>query len=97
MHQTINYGNLYNLKEQVKKTALAGQKKQLIDVAAKSNWFTCSQVKELLDQLAFPNDKIHCLGNLNPRIVDPNNKFQIFDTFTFQKDKDKASQVMGLN
>jgi hypothetical protein len=69
----------------------------VIQDAARMRWFRVAQVKEVLDQLAFSADKLNGLELLAPRLVDPQNSFEIFGAFTFSADKEKAREILHRN
>ncbi len=50
--------------------------------------FDVAQVKELLEAFSFGDDKVEAAALLHPRIVDPENWFQVYEAFDFETDKE---------
>jgi len=65
--------------------------------AMKEAYATVAQVRKLLDQLSFPDDKLQALRLLKGRIVDPENKFQLYGAFVHSSDKDEAKKILDGN
>ena len=71
-------------------------RQSLLDVAASKSYFTCEQVKTLLSKWTFDPDRLKALQSLAPRIINPEAGFIILSEFTFDSNKSKAKQLLGL-
>jgi|GEM_PF-2460116 len=71
-------------------------RQSLLDVAASQSYFTCEQVKTLLSKWTFDPDRLKALQSLAPRIINPEAGFIILSEFTFDSNKSKAKQLLGL-
>jgi hypothetical protein len=66
----------------------------LIKTAAATNTFTCEQIIQLFEQLAFVKHQLRALELVRSRIDDIGNSFQIVETFRFTKDQKKARLIL---
>jgi hypothetical protein len=82
------------LSAAVKNEGFSDSQRGVIRQAAGRNYFTVGQVKELIDLLSFSQTKLAALELGAPRIVDPENAFTIFESFTFSADKEQARQIL---
>lgn len=65
-------------------------KRKVVETAAAHHFFTVAQVGRILDELTFDTDKVNALTALRPRIVDPENGFQLSSHFDFASSRQKA-------
>ncbi len=63
--------------------------------AADENYFTVSQILDVLRLFSFSDDRVSVLGVMYPRCADPENKFKLMNAFLFDSDKDKAAEILG--
>lgn len=82
------------LVEAVKREAFSAGKLNVLNEAARVNWFSVDQVKALLRSFSFGADKVTALRQLAPRIIDPQNNFQIYGAFTFSAEKEEAKEIL---
>ena len=87
-----SYTLLYN---KVRDASFDDNRFDLIQVACRGCWFSCSQVAGLLKLFSFSNAKLKALGMMARRITDPQNAVEIYRMFDFSSDKDKAAEMMG--
>lgn len=57
---------------------------------AANNWFSCDQLRRILEMYSHGSDKVEAVGIVRPSIVDPQNAFVINDSFSFSSDAQKA-------
>jgi hypothetical protein len=67
----------------------------LSDFASRNNYFLVSQVRQLMDQFSFANDKLEAVRMMWPRVLDRDNGFQLYQAFPFSNDKAKLKQIIG--
>ena len=65
--------------------------------AATRNFFRIGQVKSLIDLVAFSATKLRVLELCAPHIVDGENAFGLFDSFSFSADKEQARHILRRN
>lgn len=76
------------LASKIKKAWPYNSQKPLIILAAKNAMFSMEQIRTIIDQLDFQNDKKEVLDILVPNAIDPQNIDLFFDIFWSQSDKD---------
>jgi len=64
--------------------------------AAHGNHFTVSQAATLVGLLTFSDGKVDTAVELYPRVVDPENWYQIYGVFDFDSDKEELRERLGL-
>jgi hypothetical protein len=69
----------------------------VIEQAASRNFFRTGQLRVLIDQLAFSATKLRALELGAPRLVDPDNAFNLYDGFPFSADKERAREILKRN
>jgi len=72
----------------------ADDKLSVLSTAAKDQTFTVVQVKGILAQFSFPDDKLSALRMMKGRIVDKENVFQLYGAFVHSSDKDEAKKIL---
>jgi len=77
--------------------SFSDDKLAVVTEAMKEAYVTVAQVRKLLDQLSFPDDKLQALRLLKGRITDPENKFQLYGAFVHSSDKDEAKKILNSN
>jgi hypothetical protein len=87
--------DLGSLVAAIRGEAFSQAKLGVLGDAARAHWFSVDQVKQLLGLFAFSPDKLSALRLLAPRLVDPQNRYQIYSAFTFSSDKEEARQILG--
>ncbi|MBW2731444.1 MAG: DUF4476 domain-containing protein [Deltaproteobacteria bacterium] len=83
-----------SLKSEVRRQSMDRNKVGVVEVAARRNYVTCEQARQLLQLLSFGRTKIKALRALAPRIVDRSNAHVILGVFSFSRDKRTASQLL---
>jgi hypothetical protein len=78
----------------VGRASFSSDKQRVIADAAARNWFTVAQADRVLRMLSFSADKLRALELMAPHIVDPQNAFQLYESFTFSADRQKAREIM---
>lgn len=81
----------------MKGEGFADNKLAVIESASARNYFRVGQLKTLLGELAFSATKLRALDLLAPRLVDPENTFAVYESFTHSADKDQAKQILRRN
>ena len=79
-----------NLLDSIDRATFKGDKLNVIR-SASSNYFTCSQVKQIILRLTFDSDRVEAACMLYPSVVDRNNWFTVLDAATFSSSRDAIS------
>lgn len=77
----------------VEGTSFGDEQVAAVRAAAARNHFTVAQVGQLMDLLSFGDDKIALVKAARPKIIDPENGFELANRLTFGDDK---TAVMAL-
>ena len=83
------------LAEEVASEAFADDRLSLLRDRAKTHGFTVAQVARLLTAFPYPLDRLRAAKLLWPRVVDRSNGAQLYDSFTFQSEKDELRAVLA--
>ncbi|HDM42818.1 MAG TPA: DUF4476 domain-containing protein [Firmicutes bacterium] len=59
-----------------------------------NNYFTCSQVKRIMDVFEFSEGKISAFSMLYKHIIDPENISVVYTSLDFSSDKDRISEII---
>lgn len=82
------------------RSAVAGEsfedgKLGVITEACRHNLFTVAQTVEIVSLMDFGDGKIEAAVLMYPRIVDPENFYQVYGAFDFDSDKDELRSRLG--
>lgn len=83
------------LLNNVKNESFADDQTSVVRIAAKSKYFTISQLITLLDVFSFSDDKINIVQIVYPRVVDKDNAHNLLGAFTYSDDKDRVEQIIS--
>ncbi len=84
-----------NLISKIKAESFSDNQMRVLRTAAKNYNFSCSQIIRLIDCFTYSDDKITSLSITYPKVTDPNNNFNILDSFTYSGDKEQAEDIMN--
>ena len=65
-----------------------------LEQAVTAHYFLVAQVAEVLGDFDFSQDKLQAARLLKPRILDPENKFKLYEAFTFGNDKEELKRIL---
>jgi hypothetical protein len=75
---------------------IAGSSKlRVLGDAASHHWFSVDQVKRVIGEFSFSSEQLDALRLLAPQLADPQNAFRIYESFTFDSDKDQARKILS--
>lgn len=83
-----------SLQQAINREGFSEGKIRVLQTAAQLHYFTVAQVKMLLNLYPFSRDKLTAVSILRPRIVDPQNNFQLYDAFPMSSDKQTLSRIL---
>ena len=66
----------------------------MLRTAAANAFFTTSQAGQLIDRLAYRDDKLAAVPILKDRILDKQNAWQLYQHFTYREDKMKVQEIL---
>jgi hypothetical protein len=90
----IDETGLASLRASIERESFSQGKLRVLEQAAASHYFLAAQVRTLLGEFSFANDRMRALELLAPRLVDRNNAFVIYDALTFTPEKQRARQLL---
>lgn len=88
-------GPFKRMNEAVAKESFAEDKMRVLKMAAGDNYFLISQVGQLMEHFAFSQDKLTVVRELKPRILDPENGYQLYGVFSFSSDKKRLQEILA--
>jgi hypothetical protein len=83
------------LLSNVQNESFADDQTSVVRIAAKSKYFSISQLITLLDVFSFSDDKINIVRIVFPRVVDKDNSHNLLGAFTYSNDKDRVEQIIS--
>ena len=81
-------GAFNHLLASVDRAPFKNDKVNVIRRAAGTNYFTCRQVRTLMDRMPVDRDRVEIASELRARIVDPQNMSLIHDGFRYDRSRD---------
>lgn len=93
--QPIGEARLRKLTEAMARESFPREKLSVLREAAGYDNFLVGQTRQMLEQFSFSNDKLEAVRILWPRVLDRNNAFQLYESFTFSSDKEKLRKIIG--
>ncbi|MCY1021011.1 DUF4476 domain-containing protein [Pyxidicoccus sp. MSG2] len=88
-------GQFKRLSEAVAKENFAEDKMRVLKMAAGDNYFLISHVGQLIEFFPFSQDKLTVVRELKPRILDPENGYQLYGAFSFSSDKKRLQEILA--
>ncbi|HOX46931.1 MAG TPA: DUF4476 domain-containing protein [Myxococcota bacterium] len=70
-------------------------KLQVVREAASTNRFSVEQVKQVMGHFSFADGKVEAAKALHPRLVDPENFFQVYEELPFEADRKKLREAVA--
>ncbi len=80
--------------DRLSEASFSSDKLNLIRSASMGNYFTSSQVLQILNELSFSADKVKAAIMLYSCVVDANAWFLVYEAFSFQSDRQKVQQAV---
>jgi hypothetical protein len=88
-------GHFKRVNEAVAKETFVEDKMRVLTLAAGDNYFLISQVGQLMTHFSFSQDKLTVVRSLKPRILDPENGYQLYSAFSFSSDKKRLQEILA--
>lgn len=67
----------------------------IVQISAKYNFFTVSQVVRLIELFSFSSGKLEVVKITYPNVIDRYNSHNIINAFTYSSDKEKVRQIIA--
>ena len=83
------------LYDKVKNASFDNRKMDLIEVASLGAFYSCEQCASIMSIFSFGDKKLAALRFMAPRIIDPRHAYLIYESLTFQSEKEKAARIIG--
>jgi hypothetical protein len=93
--QPITEAQLDQLMKAIGRESFSDGKLRVLSSAAPTQYFLVPQVQKLLQRFSFGEDKLNAMRVLWPRVLDRENAFQLYGSFTFQGEKEQLRQIIG--
>jgi hypothetical protein len=83
------------LMSSIKNESFESDMLSVVQISAKYNYYTVSQVVRLIDMFSFSNGKLEVVKMTYPNVIDKYNSHQIINAFTYSADKEKVRQIIA--
>lgn len=84
-----------SLLNSIENESFESDKLSIIQISAKYNNFTVSQVIKIIALLSFSSGKIEAVKLTYPNVLDKFNSHNIINSFTYSADKEKVRQIIS--
>lgn len=88
-------GQFKRMNEAMAKETFMEDKMRVLTLASNDNYFLISQVGHIITHFAFSQDKLTVVRALKPRIIDPENGYQLYSAFSFSSDKKRLQEILA--
>ncbi len=88
-NQQVSDNDFNQLKQYIKKEAFDDRKVALAKQGAGNNYFSTSQVSQLMSLISFDNGKLDIAKYFYNQCIDKNNYYQLADALSFSSSKDE--------
>jgi hypothetical protein len=86
--------DFHTLRLAVERETGDAAKLAVLRTAAANAFFTTAQAGQLIDRLAYRDDKLAAVPILKDRILDKQNAWQLYQHFTYREDKMKVQEIL---
>ena|SRR5438477_428791 len=86
--------DFHTLRTALEHEAGDAAKLAVLRTAAANAFFTTAQAGQLIDRLAYRDDKLAAVPILKDRILDKQNAWQLYQHFTYREDKMKVQEIL---
>lgn len=91
----ISEPQLQNLIQAIQKESFGDGKLRVLEAAAPTQYFLVPQVQKILQKFSFGEDKLDAVRLLWPRVLDRENAYQLYQSFSFPAEKDELKNIIG--
>lgn len=79
----------------IRKESFGDDKLRVVQSAAAGGHFTIAQVGQIMDLFSFGEEKVNAVRALKPRVIDPQNAFQLQSKLSFSSEKEEVQQLFA--
>lgn len=83
------------LQNMLKDAGFDSDKLDILELAAKDNYFTCKQIESVVKTFSFDDDKENAVKILYPSCIDKQNFFTVLKVFTFDSSRKKIMEELN--
>ncbi len=83
------------LLRQLEDADFTSERKAVLASAAGGYYFTCEQLGRILDVMEFSSERMDAIKIVAPRLVDPQNSFQVLGHLEFESEKQQARRILA--
>lgn len=91
----LDAASFNNLLSAIKRESFGDDKLRVIQSAAANGHFTIAQVGQIVQTLSFGEEKVNAVRALKPRVIDPQNAYQLQSLFSFSSEKEEVQQIFA--
>jgi Domain of unknown function (DUF4476) len=88
-------GSLQELLRAINRQSFAADRLRVLQQAAPANYFLVGQAQQVLTSFSFSADRLTAVRYLKPRLLDPENYYRLYESFTFSSDKQKLREILA--
>ena len=88
-------GKFQNLLAKIESQSFKRKRVEVIQRAAKRNFFSCAQLATMLGTLSFKGERVKAVKAIVPRITDPENSGTVLRALTFRDEQRKAEAAFN--
>lgn len=94
-YQPIADGQLQSILRAMSREPFAEDKINVLQDAVGNNYFLVGQVQQVLSQFQFSKDKLEVVRGMWARVLDRQNGFQLYSSFSFSSDKAELKKIIS--
>lgn len=91
----ISEPQLQSLMQAIQKESFGDGKLRVLEAAAPTQYFLVPQVMKILQKFSFGEDKLDAVRLLWPRVLDRENSYQLYQSFSFPAEKEQLKNIIG--
>ncbi len=84
-----------SLTNAIKSESFEENKLNVVEIAARSSFFTVNQVIKLVELFNYSSGKLKAVELTYPKIADKHNAHLLFNAFTYSSDKEKLKEIIN--
>ena len=86
---------LRDLISSMSRESFAANKLRVLEAGARGDYFVVGQVTRMVDLFSFSADRLAVVRMLWPRVLDPQNGYQLHGSFPHSKDKEELQRIIA--
>lgn len=94
-NEAMSSAAFQNFLSSLKNESFADDKLRVVKITSNKSFFSVGQIKTVVEQFSFDEDRIEAVSLLYPKVVDEENAHLILDSFTFSSDKEEIEKIIS--